>query len=129
MRSSFTTPLVVSPLPDGRKWRLVYSFIYITNVLPLKVEIRIGAGFITDFASVPFFAWWLIPKWGKYGKAAVVHDYLYQYGALGRKRADDVFREAMGILGVVPWRRFLMYWAVRLFGWMAWKKESRNERQ
>ena len=114
---SFTTPLVVSPMPDGRKWRLVYSFRYRTNGRLIAVP----SGFITDFASVPFPLWWLIPSWGKDGKAAVVHDYLYQEKTVTRKEADDIFREAMIELGVSGWRVFLMYWAVRLFGWMAWK--------
>lgn len=125
-RSSFTTPLIVSPLPDGRKWRLFRQFTYHIGSRYSQRKITVPEGFVTDFASVPFFAWCLIPKWGKYGKAAVVHDYLYQYGALSRKQADEVFREAMGILGVVPWRRFLMYWAVRLFGWAAYRERAQE---
>ena len=36
--------------------------------------------------------------------------------------ADDVFLEAMEVLGVKPWRRNIMYLAVRAFGWLPWNR-------
>ena len=118
--SSFTTPLVVSPLPDGRRWRLVFQFGYDVGYEGSGDRITVPAGFVTDFASTPPPIWMIIPPWGKYGKAAVIHDYLYQRHQRTRKQVDDIFREAMVVLGVDPARVFLMYWAVRLFGWPAW---------
>lgn len=118
--SSFTSPLVVSPLSDGRRWKLYRSFTYHLGTKYSRDYIRVPAGFVTDFASSPSQIWWLIPPWGRYGKAAVVHDYLYQTQKRSRKEADDIFREGMGVLGVEPWRVFLMYWGVRLFGFLAW---------
>lgn len=117
---SFITPLIVSPLPDGKRWQLKKPFKY-ASVKYSWFVISIRTGFITDFASVPRLFWSLIPRWGKWGKSAVVHDFLYQTG-VNRKLADEIFLEGMEILGVVKWRRLLMYWAVRLFGWLAWKK-------
>lgn len=119
--SSFTSPLVVSPLSDGRRWRLVWSFTYHVGSEYSKDVIRVPAGFITDFASTPPHIWTIIPPWGKYGKAAIIHDYLYQTASRTRKEADDIFREAMEVLEVSKIRIFLMYWAVRLFGWLAYK--------
>jgi len=119
--SSFTTPLIVSPLPDGRKWRLVFPFGYDIGRKRSRDRITVPAGFETDFASSPPAVWFIIPPWGKYGKAAIIHDYLYQTKSRPRAEADAIFREAMIVLKVKPWRVFLMYWAVRLFGWLAWK--------
>jgi hypothetical protein len=89
--------------------------------------------FETDLASVPRFLTWLFPRYGKYTKAAVLHDYLCQ--TIGRETievfptpedpgapellalrdrsdADEVFRLVMAELGV-PWlRRWLMWAAV-----------------
>ena len=113
--SSFTNDLVVSPLPDGRKWRICRKFSYHSR--KYKLVVIVPTGFVTDFASVPFIFWSFIPKWGKYGKAAIVHDALYQFQSLPRGDADSIFREGMITLGVAKWRVFLMYWAVRLFGW------------
>lgn len=119
--SSFTTPLVVSPLTDGRRWRLVFPFGYDVGYEGSDDRITVPTGFVTDFASTPPPIWWLIPPWGKYGKAAVVHDYLYMVKTRTRKQADVIFREAMVVLGVPEWQVFVMYWAVRLFGWPAWQ--------
>ena len=128
--SSFTTPLVVSPLPDGRKWRLVFQFRYHIGKRWSKDIIIVPVGFVTDFASVPWLFWTFLPYWGKYGKAAVLHDYLYQehnYEAvyndrdITRKQADQIFHEAMLIGGTRPWKARIMYWGVRVFGWLAWR--------
>jgi hypothetical protein len=35
----------------------------------------VPVGFITDFASVPTVVQWLIPSYGKYTLAAIIHDY------------------------------------------------------
>ena len=130
--SQFTTRLEVTPLADGRKWKIIRTFRYDVGHLGSGVIITIPAGFITDFASSPRIFWPIVSPWGKWGKAAIVHDYLYQnHGEIlifkwytSRKHADDIFLEAMTVLGVAPWRRRLMYRGVRLFGWLAWKKSS-----
>lgn len=71
----------------------------------------------TDFASVPRVAVWLIPRFGKYTEAAIVHDYLCEYGirrgeATGRE-TDVVFREIMRSLRVTFLMRWLMWTGVR----------------
>ncbi|KKM65451.1 hypothetical protein LCGC14_1491230 [marine sediment metagenome] len=128
--SNFKTPLVVSPLPDGKHWKLHTRFTY--EVSP-ELLVAIPAGFVTDFASVPWPFWNFIRPWGKWGKAAVLHDFMYQnhrpfcfpanQRSVYRSEADWFFREAMEALGVAPWRRNLMYWGVRAFGWLAWRKK------
>ena len=130
--SSFTTPLVVRKMPDGKRWRLVNSFTYRIGDKDSKDKIVVHNGFVTDFASVPRFLWWLIPPRGKYGKAAVLHDWLYQHHSFScgdilytvtREKADKIFLEAMGVLSVRKWRKYPMYLAVRLFGKLAWRKK------
>jgi len=53
-----------------------------------------------------------------------VHDYLYQTGERSRKEADDIFKEAMLVSGTAPWKATVMYWAVRLFGWAAYRRRK-----
>lgn len=108
----------------------------------LLVPASVAAPFTTDLASVPRVLTWLFPRYGKYTKAAVLHDYLCQTigretievfpapaeavdeetaaGVAGpqlielrdRSDADEVFRLVMTELGV-PWaRRWLMWSAV-----------------
>ena len=104
----------------------------------LLVPATVGAPFETDLASVPRFLTWLFPRYGKYTKAAVLHDYLCQSAGKetiavyptrdeggdaatagpellrlrDRSDADEIFRLVMTELGV-PWaRRWLMWSAV-----------------
>jgi len=118
--SSFTTPLFVEHL-DGKNWKVIESFIYHVGEKGSDNIIIIPSGFVTDFASIPRFAWSIIghPA-GKYGKAAVVHDYLYRNKIGSRKQADDVFLEAMDVLGVSKVKRYTMYYSVRAFGRGSW---------
>jgi hypothetical protein len=124
--SSFTKALVVSPLENGRNWRLVEPFVYEIGSLGSGDEISVPAGFETDFTSVPRPLWWLIPPWGRYGKAAILHDWLYVSKPCDREKADRVFLEAMTVLAVPRWKRTAMYWAVRLFGWRNYYRGGLN---
>ena len=118
--SSFTSPLIVSPMPDGRRWKLHIPFKYHVGSKYSKNVITIPKGFITDFASVPWMLWSWLPSWGKYGKAAVVHDYLYQHHQVSRGMSDLIFYEAMLVGDTRKWKARLMYFGVRLFGWLVW---------
>jgi len=131
--SSFTSLLVVSPMPDGRNWKLFRPFTYHIGSKYSRRFIRVAAGFITDFASIPKFIFWLLPWWAKFSKPSVLHDWLYRVKAIigeliTRKEADDIFYEAMLIcfrhhkLG--PAVAFIEYWAVRIFGWVAWHEKK-----
>jgi Protein of unknown function (DUF1353) len=103
------------------------------------VPASVSEPFVTDLASVPRSLTWLIPRYGMYTKAAVLHDYLCQTAGKetiavyptptaraacagpdepvlitleDRSDADEIFRLAMTELGV-PWaRRWLMWSAV-----------------
>ena len=84
----------------------------------LPVVVTVPDKFITDFASLPRFPTFIravLLKNGKHRPAAVVHDYLCRLKkAFPRRLADRIFLEAMGIVGVKTWHRYVMYWAVRL---------------
>ena len=126
-RNSFLTPLVVEVMESGKQFRLHHEFTY-TWHRAFDVKITVPVGFVTDFASIPRFARVIIPKLGKYTKAAVVHDFIYQAKSgkalfFDRRGVDHVFRDAMADLGVVKWKRMLMYWAVRIGGAFAWRKK------
>ena len=121
--SEFTTPLKVTPLDGGKYWQLLEGFCYYTDEIPVEHLITVPEGFITDFASVPRVVWWLLPPWGQYGKAAVVHDFLYRAKPWPRKRCDQIFLEGMQTLGVGWATRTTMYSAVRVAGWRAWNKD------
>lgn len=119
--SSFTKALIVEHL-DGKNWRVVEEFEYYIGKKENNNYIRIPKDFITDFASIPRIFWTIIGHpTGKYGKAAVIHDWLYRNGIGTRKEADKIFLEGMRFLKVFCIRRWIIYIAVRLFAFGSWK--------
>ncbi|EPE0659238.1 DUF1353 domain-containing protein [Escherichia coli] len=112
--SKFTTPAVLELL-DNYRWRLMEPFEFWLTDNPQDV-IRVPAGYVTDLASVPRILWSLLPPAGRYAKAAIIHDWMYDNALRSKKEADLIFLDGMRILGVSRWRRGLMYMAVRLFG-------------
>jgi hypothetical protein len=124
--SRFTEVLLVSPLADGRTWVTRREFGYDIGEEGSGNTVEVPVGFMTDFASIPRPLWAILPRWGKYGNAAVIHDYCYWQQDRSRREADEIFREAMGVLGVSACTRSLMYWSVRLFGYFAWRGNTRK---
>ena len=92
---------------------------YASDVLDQVVSVP--KGFKSDGASVPRALWSIYPPFGKYLEAAVVHDWFCVLGHRGEspidyKMAAKVFDEAMEVCSVGKFRRFKMYWAVRMGG-------------
>ncbi len=115
----FETELVVRESEDPhKKWVLVEDLSYRGNV----DTFRVPAGFATDFASVPGPVLWLIPNYGPYTRAAVLHDYLLDDpDQLGTSRcdADGIFRKTLKEAGVGYVRRRIMWAGVRWQGGVA----------
>ncbi|HSW80774.1 MAG TPA: DUF1353 domain-containing protein [Candidatus Saccharimonas sp.] len=105
----FIGPNIVVEEIDARRWRLIHPVVYKTG----RHEFTVPTGFKTDFASVPHAFIWLVPPYGKYTKAAILHDYLSRLPGFNRSRADAIFRRAMQELGVSFLRRWIMWAAVR----------------
>lgn len=85
-----------------------------------KIAVVVPEGYVTDFASIPGFAHWIVSPFGRHAEAAVIHDWLYTLGdpgdEKGRKLADRTFRRALKLVGVDWLRRSIMYRAVRWGG-------------
>jgi hypothetical protein len=122
--SRFTDALVVSPLADGKTWVILRDFGYDVGAEDSGDHIGVAIGFQTDFATIPRPFWVILPKWGRYGNATVIHDWLYWTQTRPRGEADAILLEAMAVLGVMPPVKYPMYWAVRLFGWLAWLRNQ-----
>lgn len=74
-------------------------------------------GFVTDFASVPWYGRSVIEPEGPTARAAIIHDWLYAIGEKGKRQdADDVFYRAMKHFGVAEGQARIAYNAVRLGG-------------
>ena len=113
----FTGDVVVRELAaaQGSRWRLLEPLSYAGR----EETFVVPAGFTTDFASVPQALTWLVPRYGRYTKAAILHDYLWARCREGRfdwADADGLLRRSMRELDVPFLRRWLMWGAVRLAG-------------
>ncbi|MDE2106452.1 MAG: DUF1353 domain-containing protein [Patescibacteria group bacterium] len=122
MKAQFHSKLILEPLPDGRNWRVMRPFSFSTNDFLTVVPV----GFVTDLASVPKIFWDILPPFGKYTEAAVVHDWLYRRQFTTRKFADGCLRAGMKACGVPRWQVVVIYYAVRWFGRHAWNDDSRK---
>lgn len=108
---------------EGRPaFRLLAPLVYYSA--QLAREVVVPGGFITDLASVPRWIGAYLIAGGKAVRSAVVHDWLYASGEVDREQADAVFREAMDAENdpEESWRRWLMWKAVRAFGWSPYGK-------
>jgi hypothetical protein len=93
----------------ARQWQLINEFRYWIND---RYHIVIESGFVCDLASIPRIVTPLIPQIGKHCWAALVHDYLYEYGyvrdeqgrqhRISRLDADLIFYHALLYFGVGP---------------------------
>lgn len=104
----------------GDRWKL-RNTISLPLVSRPDVTHVIPRGFKTDFASIPRVFWSILPPFGKYILAAIVHDHMYKTKHISRKFADTEFLMRMARNGVPYLIRNIMYLTVRAFGWLYWK--------
>jgi hypothetical protein len=107
--SEFKTLLIARLLPEcpgTEQWQLVAPLVYQSDLLG---TITVPADFITDFVSMKALNYTA-------HRPAVIHDYLYSKPSVTREDADNVLKEALGVIGVNPLLIEEMYFAVRAFG-------------
>lgn len=113
--------------PDFKLARVEETFTYTSDN---GETVTVKKGFITDGASIPKIAWSLIGgPFGEYAYAAFVHDFSYCYKLFSRKVCDKIFKNAMKDLNVEWFKRNVMYWAVRMFGWIGWNKHKKEKKK
>lgn len=112
------TPLFLSPLNvrflGDDQWELTTELRYRTSKGAIIV---VPAGFVTDFDSTPRYlpiTYALIHGDGV--PAAVVHDFLYQTHLFSKADSDEIFREALLLLGQPAWRAWTFYQGVNWGG-------------
>ena len=112
--SAFLTELDVRRVTN-RCWCLLAPLGYTSD--GLGQTLRIGAGFETNFASIPP---WVPSGFAVAQPAAVLHDFLYGAQLVPRLQADRLLREAMLVLEEPAWVAALFYRSVRLWGGGHW---------
>jgi len=98
------------------------------------VVITVGAPFLHDFASIPWWARWYLPMTGQegqpWGVPALCHDWLYEEQRIGdwfisRRTADQIFRVLMEYVRIPEKKTNIMYGAVRIGGGPCWRRHFR----
>ena len=133
--SIFTEPMMVMAVPSNAKgyrrflppglqrprWEVFGSFRYAVGSMDTPDEvIVVPDGFQFDGASVPLPFRILVPMaHPDYIQAAALHDWMLESGLYTRRRCDQVFHEALGVLGMPGLWRGAMFGAVRL-GALRW---------
>ena len=98
-------------------------------ITPAGDVVVVPKGFVTDLASIPRPLWAILPPFGRYTAAALLHDYLYFKQDRERWEADQVFLDAMIELNVRRWKRASMHRAVRMFGNRPWNNKVTSKQQ
>lgn len=136
--NNFLSPLRTEYI-DGRGWKVLEDFTYRLGDADGDEFIRVGAGFITDFASIPRALKLLWPSpGGPWDKPAVIHDCLYRerkvyngktgtYRLVDKAEADSIFNEGMKVTNTRATARWCIYRGVRLGGFVSWNRYRREE--
>lgn len=104
-------------------WVVKKGFIYYLDD-SYTSYVYIPKGYLTDGASVPKVFWNIIPPWGKYGQACVLHDYMCEHNyyfdgmysfVMSRKQVNYTFNEAMKVADVPTAKRRLIYSGVEVY--------------
>lgn len=122
--SSFTKspPLEAIP-PEYKLYKVQVDFEYHVGTEDSNEIIKVRKGTITDCLSIPQIAWSILGgPLGPYAPAGVIHDECYRRSLYSRLRSDQIFKEALGVLGAGWWKRGTMYNFVRWFGWIGWNR-------
>jgi hypothetical protein len=124
-KEKFPDPLDLELQKDGFHYKLLREFRVIDGVLG---KVVVPVHFITDLGSIPRIFWNIIPPNGKPTDAYVIHDYLYAKQNFPRVEADICLLRMMESLDVSWFQRWIVYLAVRLGGWIAWKEDREKRR-
>ena len=120
------------------EFKKVFGMLFVNNKICLNDDfefkmfffgtehtIKVPSGFVSDGFSLPLLFKPLHNPLGKGIEIAVVHDFLYSKQCppyITRGEADLFFFEGMNCMRMSAWKSNLFYLAVRLFGWLKYKK-------
>ena len=124
--SGFLNPIKAEDYPDGVHRKLLEEIVYHVGGAESKDQIVIPAGFVTDGGTVPRPLWGIVSPWGKASKPYILHDWLYHTQDRTRLVSDAILLEAMEVVGVNWFQRWLIYHGVRMGGGSAWKEHKQE---
>ena len=127
-------PYILKPLHAeyraGRRYELMAPFVYV-SAIPGVGTITVPEGRITDFHTVPWWLWSVLPP-DDWAEAGVAHDELYltgrsDDGPVTQEQADLVHHECLIHIGAPIERADVMLEGLRLGGFVAWDAYRRRD--
>lgn len=114
---------------EPNEWVVLKEYVFWSH--DLKKAIIIPRWFITDLASVPQLFRAFISVNERHRLASLPHDLLYAMSSTPdftttRKTADKVLLTFCKVMGVPKWKRWLIYSAVRVGGWIRFGKKGKR---
>lgn len=125
VRVAKNTPRLQLFQGDGTNFMLVDPLIY--EIKRSGKTVVVPGGFVTDFASVPWYARWFISVLGRHSIPTIVHDYLYWEQRCTREQADAILKEAMAEYSSSSLDQTVVGYAVRYGAQGAWN-QNKDER-
>lgn len=111
----------IEPTKDKGWWRLLSSH----TVQLLEGQVTVPEGYVTNGATIPRILWTITghPLSTDFIEPALVHDYLCERAEQersyqGRVWADATFLYLLVKNNVPAWKSILMYYTVRINGWI-----------
>jgi len=108
----------------SRLWVLLNGFRYYSGYRGSEYYFDMNEGFVFDGGSIPRAAWFVDAPAGDGAQAYCLHDALYKSHLVTRLEADRLMLEGLKELGLNWVRRSVIYRAVRMFGWLAWRRSD-----
>lgn len=118
-------PVGMIPFADGKDWVLLDDLEY--TIGDRGPTIVVPSGFVTDLTSAPAIVWAVLPPFGRYQHAAIVHDFLYWDQGCTKPQADKIFLLGMRESRVPPLKADAIWAAVSLKGTDAWEANKREK--
>lgn len=129
----------------GKWWRLDGSYSIWFTYKGKRYRLTLPEGFVTDFASIPKLVWSILAPWDyQYTPACLPHDLGYELAGsltvwwhngvtwtpkrleLTRRAVDDLMYWGMVARGTPKWKVNAIYSAVRMGGWLAWRRSKKR---
>ncbi len=124
LKYGFNVPYLKVGTDDGHNCFLLEGFTYTARNGEV---VNIAPDFGTDGASTPSTMWTILPPFGSYWMACVLHDCCYRYLLMPKERCDELLNEAMQLLGVRDSAIQTISHGVHIFGWNSFE-EARIKR-
>lgn len=125
-RMATNTPRLQLFQGDGTNFVLVDPLFY--EIKRTGQTIVVPGGFVTDFASVPWYGRTFISVLGRHSIPAIVHDYLYWEQRCTRAQADEIFKEAMTEYSTSGFSKTVAYNAVKYGAGGAWDQNKADRK-